>query len=212
MKPHILNLCLAAALSSVTLHAQNLVTNGDFESGSGTAFYQTPPWYNCGAGFNQGANARSDKGAVITGDYSAAVIDRYNTTENKGGPVCYVQKTNYKIEKGDSFALSYSWRPADKYWQASKDTVRFVLFATANDKVGGSVIWSSELTSDFYTGKAGAPMAVTATTDVVNDEAVGAVLFVKFYGIDTGDSESGEPHWALVDNIEVSAVKGSAAP
>jgi len=194
-------------MACTALQAENLIINGDFETGEGNAFYQTPGWYNAGTGSNQGTNARSDEGAVVSGSYSATVIDRYNTSEGKPGPLMYVQKTNYIIEQGDSFALSYEWKPADQYWQRSTDTVRFVLFATGNDNVGGPVVWSSELTSDFTKGGWETVKLVSDTTDVVNSEAVGRTLFVKFYGIDTVDSENGNPHWARVDNIEVTAVK-----
>jgi hypothetical protein len=50
-------------------------------------------------------------------------------------------------------------------------------------------------------------MSVNQTTEPVNSEALGAVLFLKFYGLDTANSDSGSPHWARVDNIEVKAVK-----
>ncbi len=213
MKSHILKSCLLFALSSVTLQAENLVVNGDFETGQGTAFYQTPPWYNAGTGLNQGTSARTDQAGVITGSFSATVSDRYITAESKLGPVAHVQKTKYIIQEGDSFTLSYEWRPADEYWQRATDTVRFVLFATANDKVGGLKVWSSELTSDFFRAKPSAAMAVSATSSVVDPEAVGRSLFVMFYGVDTvNGGTDGTPHWARVDNIEVTPIKGKQAP
>lgn len=212
MKASILKACLLIALPSAAHCAENLVVNGDFETGTGNAFYQTPPWYNCGAGLNQGANARVDTGAVITGTHSATVIDRYNTTDDKPGPIAYVQKTKHTIQEGDSFALSYEWRPSDEYWQRAKDTIRFVLFATGNDKLSGQKVWSSVLTSDFLRSKPGSIQAVAQTSEVVNADAVGRELFIMFYGLDTGDSETGEPHWARVDNIELRAVNEKAAP
>lgn len=213
MKSHILNACLLFALSPVALQAENLVVNGDFETGNGTAFYQTPGWYNCGTGLNQGTSARTDQGGAITGSYSATVSDRYITAESKFGPVTHVQKTNYTIQEGDSFPLSYEWRPADEYWQRAQDTVRFVLFATVNDKVGGAKVWSSELTSDFFKGNPSGVMAVSATSSVVDPEAVGRALFVMFYGVDTvNGGKDNTPHWARVDNIEVAPIKGKPAP
>lgn len=59
MKSPLPNTCLLTALSAISAHAENLVKNGDFESGDGLAFYQTPPWYNRGKGSNQAHNARS---------------------------------------------------------------------------------------------------------------------------------------------------------
>ncbi len=207
MKSNILKFYGLCALSSVALHAENLVVNGDFESGEGNAFYATPPWYNRGTGFNQGTNARSDQGAVIAGSFSATVNDRYDSETGKFGPVVHVQKTKHMIEAGDSFTLSYEWRPADTYWQRSADTVRFVLYATANDNAGGEVVWSAELTSEFFTRKLESTLPVSETTEVVNAEAVGHSLFVMFYGLDTKDNGSGVAHWARVDNIEVEVLK-----
>jgi hypothetical protein len=205
-------ICLLTALASLTLQAENLVVNGDFETGEGNAFYQTPPWYNGGTGFNQGASARSNDGLVIRDAYSATVNDRHSPADHKPGPVAHIQKTKHIIQDGDSFSLAYEWTPADDYWQRTSDTIRFVLFATENDKMGGPVVWSSELTSDFFKGKPGTPMFVSATTDVVNAEAVGKALFVRFFGVDTVDGLNGSTHWARVDSIEVTAISGQQAP
>lgn len=211
MKLHILETSLLFAMSSVALQAENLVVNGDFETGAGTAFYQTPPWYNCGTGLNQGAGARIDQGA-ITGSYSAPVSDRYITEEKKLGPLAHVQKTKYLIQAGDSFSLSYDWRPADEWWQKATDTVRFVLYATADNKVGGAKVWSSELTSDFFRAQPSGAMSVSATSSVVPPEAVGKILLVMFYGVDTvNGGKDNTPHWARVDNIEVAAIKSKPA-
>jgi hypothetical protein len=214
MKSHILKTCLLLALSPVALQAENLVVNGDFETGNGTAFWQAPGWYNCGTGLNQGTGARTDEGGVIiTGIYSAVVNDRYVTDEAKFGSLAHAQTTKYIIQDGDSFSLSYEWRPADQWWQRSQDTIRFVLFATANDKLGGAKVWSSELTSDFFKDKPSGVMAVSATSSVVDPEAVGRVLFVMFYGVDTvNGGKDNTPHWAVVDNIEVKAVNEKPAP
>jgi hypothetical protein len=206
MTTHILKTCLLAALTSTAVHAENLVINGDFEAGTGKEFYKTPPWYNRGAGLNQGDPARSEQ-AVIAGSHSAVVNDRYITAEEKFGNIAHVQKTGYTIKEGDSFSLSYEWRPADEHWQRATDTIRFVLYATADNKIGGRVVWSCVLTSDFFKAKHTSLMAVSQTTDVVDSEAVGQLLFVMFYGVDTvNGGTDGTPHFARVDNIEVNAV------
>lgn len=200
-------------MTSLAVQAENLVVNGDFESGTGNEFYATPPWYNCGTGNNQGTPARNDRGAVISGSFSAIINDRYQTAQKKCGPSAFLQKTGYTIEDGDSFSVSYEWRPADEWWQRATDTVRFVLFATANNKPNGHVVWSSELTSDFLKGKPDGVMAVSQTTDVVNSDAAGATLFVMFYGVDTQNGgEDSTPHFARVDNIEIKAIPQPAKP
>jgi hypothetical protein len=207
MKSQTLATCLLTSLWSTAVHADNLVKNGDFETGEGNAFYETTGWYNLGTGLNQGAPARSDKGEVIAGTYSASVNDRYVTEERKFGPTAHVQKTAHIIRDGDSFSVVYEWRPADEFWQRATDTIRFVLYATSDNKSGGPVVWSSELTSDVYGGNTTNNKQVLQTSEVVNGDAVGQNLFVMFYGVDTrnGGNDS-SPHWARVDNIEVEAI------
>lgn len=213
MKSPLLITCLLTALCATALPADNLVKNGDFESGTGPEFYTSEGWYNRGTGLNQGGPARSDSGKVIAGLFSASVNDRYVTADEKFGPTAHVQKTDYVIKEGDAFSLNYQWCPADDYWQRATDTIRFVLYATSNDKVGGPVIWSSELTSDFFRGKEGSVMAVDQQTEEVNADAVGANLFVMFYGVDTANGGlDSTPHWARVDDIEVRAIKADEAP
>lgn len=196
-----------SALSPVSLFAQNLVVNGDFEDGKGTAFYATTGWYNRGAGLNQGTTARIDKGVVIAGSFSATVSDRYNSVEGKFGPVVHAQKTTHTIKAGNTFTLTYDWRPVDSFWQTGRDTVRFVLYATFDNRMGGPVVWSSELTSDFYRGDITLGKNVSAISSVVNPEAVGKALFVMFYGLDTVDGVEGSTHYARVDNIVVEVSK-----
>lgn len=210
MKSSLLKICALIALSSVAAQAEepkNLVENGDFETGTGKAFYETPPWYNWGKGLNQGTSARLDESAVIDGSFSASVNDRCSVAEGKyTANVCFNQKTKYIIRQGDSFSFSYYWFPADTYWQTSRDTIRFVLFATADDKMSGPVVWSSEHLSDFFKGSIRSAMAVRQTSSVVTPEAVGKVLFVQFHGLDTVDGETGNWHYARVDNVVVSVL------
>lgn len=210
MKSLFLSACFATFLISIPAQGgENLVKNGDFEDGEGPEFFNTPGWYNRGGGSNQGAPARSDSrtSSVITGSYSASVNDRYITADEKFGPTAHSQKTDYTIQEGDAFSLTYEWRPADEFWQRTNDTIRFVLYATSNDKVAGPVVWSSELTADFFKGKPENVVQVSQNTEPVTPEAVGHNLFVMFYGIDTVNGGlDGTPHWARVDNIQVSVL------
>ncbi|MDX6765282.1 MAG: hypothetical protein SFU85_00665 [Candidatus Methylacidiphilales bacterium] len=204
MKPTILLSLLVMAFSTVAVQAQNFVTNGDFETGTGDAFWQTPPWWNAGKAFNQGTSARTREGAVIGGSYSATVNDRWSKTGDVySASVLYSQKTTRTIAAGDVFTLSYDWYPVDDFWQKNRDTIRFFLFATANDKLNGPVVWSSELVSDFFQGSINTYKSVAQTTPVVNAEAVGKTLFIQFHGMDTVDGATGSIHFARVDNIVV---------
>lgn len=203
MKTLLLTTCALAALPYVSGQSENLVINGDFEAGKGTTFYSTPPWYNRGKGFNQGANARSHTDTVIAGSYSATINDRYDSAGSVFGPLAHSQNTGYIIKEGDVFSLSYDWRPVNEYWQINRDTVRFVLYATADDKPGGPVVWSSVHTSDFFKNSVRIAKSVMQTSSVVGSAAVGRKLIINFYGLDTVDGVNGNPHYARVDNIAV---------
>jgi hypothetical protein len=93
MKSPLPTACLLAALSAISAQAENLVRNGDFEPGDGQALYQTPPWYSRGKELNQGHNARSLTDTVISGTYSATVINRKGAGENEFGPLAFAQQT-----------------------------------------------------------------------------------------------------------------------
>jgi hypothetical protein len=196
-------LCILNLLFCVSLQAEseNLVVNGDFESGKEDAFWSCQPWYNIGKGNNQGAGARTKNGLPISGSYSAPVNDGYDPTEDKYSGLAHSQKTTHTIKEGDSYTLAYDWYPGNDYWQRTTDTIRFVLFATSNDAVGGPRVWSSELTSEFFDGAIHHVKGVVQTTTVVNAEAVGKKLFIVFYGVDKNFTKEGNRHWAMVDNI-----------
>lgn len=202
MKTPFVAACLASASFLSGAEPQNLIQNGDFQSGAGVAFHSTPPWYNRGTGLNQAVNARVDLGG---GAYAATINDRYDAAAGKFGPTAHTQRTNHVIQAGDVFTLCYDWRPLDEYWQKRRDTVRFVLYATADDTIGGREVWSVSLTSDFFLGDIKVFKSVTQETAVVGAAAVGKKLMVTFHGLDTEDGVGGKPHYARVDNIVLTA-------
>lgn len=196
-------LCTAALLVALPLGAatpQNLVTNGDFETGSNASFWGTPGWYNLGKGLNQGTAARSDKSA-LAGGFSAGVSDRYDAAKQEFTGLAHSQITTHIIQPGDSYTLSFDWRPLDDYWQRNRDTVRFVVYATEDDTLRGKVVWSAVVTSDFFRQPLGTVKTVVEELPKVSPAAEGKKLLLTFHGLDTVDGVTGSPHFAKVDNI-----------
>lgn len=191
---------LGAALPLASLSAQNIVTNGDFETGTGTAFNVTPPWYNRGVGLNQTSAARSNNNNLGASTFNAVINDRYDTVTPAFGTVAHSQNTGYTIQSGDYFAVSYDWRDAAD-WQQARDFVRVVLFATTNNALGGPIAWSVTLDSPLSTLVTTWESVSTQTT-VVNEAAVGRPLFINFFGVDNGGL-SATTGFARVDNVTV---------
>ncbi len=214
MKPlHLFSRVSAVVLLTLfsKLSAQtNLVTNGDFETGGGTTFDTTPGWYNMGKSQNQDSKARSNT-LAHGGSYSATISDRYDIETGAFSWVAHCQKTTYTIKEGDSFAISYFWRPSDIGWQRGRDNVQFVLFATDNNTLAGNAVWSATLVSGNFPGNdIKIWKNVEARTGVVSPLAVGKTLFVSFYGFDRGGLSS-DAGYARVDDIVVT-VAAPAAP
>jgi hypothetical protein len=204
--------CALAATPLCSAAADNLVANGDFENGKDNAFHSTSNWYNIGEGLRQDYNARTNMGVLMSGFFAATVNDRYDSAAKKFGPVAHSQKTGYAVKEGDIFTLNYAWRPYDYNWQPERDTIRFVLYATSDDKVRGPVLWSSTLTSDFFKGSINVAKVVSQKTTPVTAAAAGKKLFVVFHGIDTVDGVKGETNFARVDNIVVTSSRAPEQP
>lgn len=198
-------LCASFPLSGV--HAQNLVRNGDFEGGTGKTFASTVGWYNRGT---QGEKSpvRNDSSPVDPAEspHFGQINDRYDITKSAFGPIAHNQKTAHVIQAGESFDLSYVWLGnGNAGWQRGRDIVRFMLFATSNDSLGGDVVWSSVLDSG-YAAQITTWQKVSQRSEVVASAAVGRRLFVTFYGVDSqGLSET--PGFGLLDNIVVQVSK-----
>lgn len=196
-------LWLISALLVLPLSAhaqQNLVTNGDFETGSSPLFWGTPGWYNRGKALNQGVPARSDK-VIITGTFSAGITDRYDAATSSFISLAHSQITTHIIQPGDVYTLSFDWRPFDEYWQRGRDTVRFIVYATEDDTLGGKVVWSAVVTSGFFRQPMGTVKSVIEELPSVSEAAHGKKLMLTFHGLDTVDGVNGNTHYARVDNI-----------
>lgn len=203
MKKSILCLCALSALPSWAAQSANLVANGDFETGTANFFWGTPGWYNMGKGKRQDVNARSDKAPIIAGRYSVGVNDRYDAANKELGSVAHSQITKHIIQPGDVFTLSYDWQPLDQFWQTGRDTVRFTVFATSDDTLGGKIVWSVDLDSDFYRQPLGTVKSVVQELPRVPEAAVGRKLMFMFHGMDTVDGVNGNTHFARVDNVSI---------
>jgi hypothetical protein len=206
MKNVLFCICALSTLPVWAGQSVNLVANGDFETGTSSFFWATPGWYNLGKGLRQDLNARTDKNVITSGAFSAGVSDRYDAVNKISSALVHSQLTKHIIQPGDVFTLSYDWHPLDKYWQTSRDTVRFVLFATSDDTMGGKVVWSVELISDFFRQPFGTIKSVVQELPPVPEAAVGRRLMLSFHGMDTEDGVNGSTHWARVDNISITVV------
>lgn len=204
---------LFVAGSSALAQRANLVSNGDFEAGPSGAetynFESTPGWYNWGQGLNQRTNARSNVSASRGSRYSAVISDRYNIdlgselfARDQFGSVVHSQRTGHVIRTGDSFQLSYDWTTGYR-WDGLRGQVRFVLFATDNDALGGSVVWSEVFDSGRHGGREGDWRDVTLSGQPVPAAAAGRTLFVAFYGFLDAAALRNHPGYARVDNIVV---------
>jgi hypothetical protein len=203
MKNVLLCICALTTLPLWAGQSANLVTNGDFETGTANFFWGTPGWYNLGKGLRQDLNARTDKRVITSGGFSAGVNDRYDAANKAYNALAHCQITKHIIQPGDLFTLSYDWHPVDEYWQTNRDTVRFVLYATSDDTLGGKVVWSVELLSDFFRQPLNSVKSVVQELTPVPEVAVGRKLMLVFHGMDTEDGVNGSTHFARVDNISI---------
>jgi hypothetical protein len=212
MRNKLITLVVISGLSVATLNAQELLDNGGFEDGTGSGttrnFDVTSNWYNRGTS-DQTQTARREEtgtGSLFVGQ----INDRYDVTTATSdfdsaalGTITHSQKTSYIIEAGDAFDFSYEWQ--DNFnWNDGFDEVRLVVFATDDDTLGGSILWSSIADSGYST--AGATYeTVTGTTSVVAAAAIGQSLFVNFYGVQTSSGLSANTGFARIDNLSVTS-------
>ncbi len=191
-------LLLTALLAALPVESPlaNLLKNSDFEAGATEEktynFKETPGWYNRAvAGSKQEVNARATEGTLDGSKYSATVNDREDQVSS------FVQKTEHSIEEGEVLEVSLDWTAAWQ-WQ-SQDLLRVVVFATANDKLGGAIVWQDSV--DFEHATTGSWEKVTHTFQPASPEASAKTLFFGFYGVDP--QQAGVSGWARVDNIDL---------
>jgi hypothetical protein len=210
--------CAVSAGSFSVGQAQNLVTNGGFELGSGSgttrSFDVTTTWFNRGTGDQTQVARResTDTGSLFVGQ----INDRYDVVNATSdfdsaafGPILHNYKTSYTIQTGDSFNFSYEWATAFD-WNLGLDEVRFVLFATDDDTLGGNVVWSS-IHDSGTAAAAGTYETVSQTSSTVTAAAANQALFVNLYGFQNNGALSGNTGFARVDNVNVSVIPEPSA-
>jgi hypothetical protein len=212
MRNKLITLVAISGLSVATLNAQELLDNGGFEDGTGSgttrSFDVTSNWYNRGTS-DQNQNARREEtgtGSLFVGQ----INDRYDVVNATSdfdsaalGTITHSQKTSYIIEAGDAFDFSYEWQ--DNFnWNDGFDEVRLVVFATDDDTLGGSILWSSIADSGYSTSDA-TYETVTGSTSVVAAAAAGKALFVNIYGFQNNGEMSGSAGFARIDNLSVTS-------
>ena len=215
---NVLFLCFVAS-SFVSLNAQVPLTinNAGFESGTGSNttrnFNATDNWFNRGTdGTAEIARRLYDTtGTLASGDYVGQITDRYNVLDASSdfdsaafGDAVHSNKTSYTISSGDYFNIGYVWHDEFR-WNNALDEVRFVLFATDTDTLGGNVVWSSVMDSGIRQVEDEFE-SVSDTSSIVSSEAVGQLLFLNIFGFQNDGAMSGNTGYARIDNITVSVV------
>ena len=214
----VLFLCFVAT-SFISLNAQVPLTinNAGFEYGTGTNttrnFNATDNWFNRGTdGTAEIARRVVDTtGTLANGDYVGQITDRYNVLTATSdfdsaafGDAVHSNKTSYTISSGDYFDIGYVWQDEFR-WNNALDEVRFVLFATDDDTLGGNVVWSSVMDSGTRQVE-DAYESVSDTSTVVSSEAVGQTLYLNIFGFQNDGAMSGNTGYARIDDITVSVV------
>ncbi len=111
------------------VHATS-VRNGGFEDpAAGDTFADTPVWENA-AGGDDDVALRNDLLLPWVGGTTNAV-----TSED--GNRAFAQDTGWAVREGDVFDLSFLWRDASG-WNDATDTFSATLFVTADDTPGGT--------------------------------------------------------------------------
>ena len=90
-------------------------------------------------------------------------------------------------------------------WNNALDEVRFVLFATDTDTLGGNVVWSSVMDSGIRQVEDEFE-SVSDTSSIVSLEAVGQLLFLNIFGFQNDGAMSVNTGYARIDDITVSVV------
>ena len=181
--------------------------NGDFEDGWGTgarafdAATGVANWWNAGTGNQTATCANSNLVAAPASGYNGVLADK-----NISGAVLHSAATEYYLQAGDSFDITFDWRDASG-WEAN-DKVRVAVVAYDTDTVGGTEIYR-DWVQGIDTGLGADWVSVTGQTAVVTSSAVGHKLFIQTYGVNGGANSAG---FARVDNITVTWIPDTVAP
>lgn len=193
-------LSLFCLLLTSSINANNLVENGDFETGGGSGasrdFNVTANWYNRGG--KQEATARRSDHNPAGSQFNALITDR------AGVGTLHSQKTGYVIRAGDTFEVTFDSYCSPASWH-ERDIIRLVLFATENDRLAGEVVWEHNF--EKLTDVLGVWETVHGVSQKVEPPAVGKRLFVNFYGVDPKGNVDRSTSYARVDNIVLKVLK-----
>lgn len=211
MKKHLALIVSTVGCFLTALQGQNfvsLVSNGDFETVTGSTpytFAELVDWSNLGTSASGAAQAAN----TMSGSIIGLSDNTYDRDGESFGLRAHVQNTGYTIVAGDSFDVSYTWRPSSAAagWGTS-DEIRFILYATNDDTALGTQVWSEIFDSGTQT-VLNANYIVNGTSSAVTSGAVGQNLFASFYGLrKTGSipTQPSERGFAGVDEISVSVV------
>jgi len=197
--------------ASATIVIDATTKNGSFDEnkepktvfGTGSRFNVTPSWTNIKTDDNLAPDAANNAAAyhTVATDFSAILTDTDQSTSNRR----HSNKTDYVIQADDYFTVSMDWFDTTT-WQ-NADTIEVVLFATANNAAGGSVLWSETIDMGIAATAANSDedwdSTGTLQSGVVDGAAVGQVLFFQMYGVN-GAAREGD--FVRVDNVVVQAI------
>ena len=152
-----------------TTQLTELVSNGGFETGTGSDFDDIDNWFNFTAG--QGDISGRNTSDPAAGSFRAVV--GVNANGNTPAPA---QDTGHSIALGEQYALAFDHAAASG-WNQSQDQVRATIYYLD----GGNIIDLDAITvSPQQAVSAGYNNASTTFAAIVDANAVGQSLFVRF--------------------------------
>jgi hypothetical protein len=170
--------------------------NGNFNADTSAIdqrpFDDTPDWINLGG--DQSIEATRNN-LTVDGSRMAATRD--------DGSRVFGNDTGYTLTTGDLFQVTYQWRDALN-WTDASDRIGVSLFTTADDTIDGTPTVIQTLLSDL-SGTNNAYQAETANFDPIPASADGKRLFVSFEGVN-GDAVNSNLAFARVDNFTLTRV------
>jgi hypothetical protein len=180
---------------SAFIPAQTLVggaaRNGNFNDPAGVTgsltFADTPEWFNlAGAQSAEATNSNLD----FDGTRNAVLADN--------GGRRFAVDTGHTLAGGDAFRVSFVWRDAGN-WTDASDRVAVSLYTTADNTISGTRTVLETLQAPLSTQDSTYETA-TLTFGAVNPVAGGKRLFVFFEGVNGGGDLTG---FARLDNFVV---------
>ena len=210
MKSRILLLSVATSLLAAGAQSASAdlvlvggsVNNGDFNADTSGAdqrrFSETPDWQNIGT-FGDPTFTRTN--LDFDGTRNAQLDDE--SVGNVAGIAATGASGTYVIRLGDSYNISYQWRDAFN-WDDATDQVGVTLFTTDDDLITGNrTILGSQILSGTSTLNSTYESVSQDSVYTATTADVGRALFVSFDGVDGGGTGLG---FARLDNFTLTAV------